>query len=303
MWMPAALLSALLANTAASEAELRFVERARALAADEACDFLSADERAQLETGLRLSRQNLELAGLAGEDIDQLLSRIRVDRRLAACNSEAVQALSASARSAAVEIARTGWIELDGVHRSWHIDRTPYDFVRWPLRQQIGEARFGRAVVSQSRGERETSTALVLPGRSEAVSAVLVVRDASAARTPYDRTRGGLFALPDADPVARFSPPPHARTRYLASGRLSEAQARRLIADEERPGDDTPAHGFTFPQRALEAVAALAPQESAIIELMDGRGGVVTRLYVEAGYLKSALDFSALPYQPEMASR
>lgn len=301
MWMPA-LLFAALTGTAMNEAETRFVERARALAADEACEFLSPAERAQLETGLRLSRQNLELAGLAPDTIEQALARIRTDRALAACDSAAIAAISSSARSAAVEIARTAWIELDGVHHSWNIDRTEYEFVRWPLVQQIGEARFGRAVVSERGPERVVEPALVLPGAGDAVSAVLIVRDAAALPAPYDRTREGLFALPDADPVARFSPPPHARKRYFASGRISEARARRLLTDGERASEE-PAFGFTFPERALEAIAALAPQESAIIELMDGRGVTVHRLYVEAGYLKSALDFSALAYQPAMASR
>lgn len=309
MWMPAALLlTAALGNSAsASEAETNFYVRAEALAADEACGFLTPPERDILQAGLAQARRDLAAAGIAPARIEAALSVIRTDRRLAACASEPVEALAGQARAAAIEVMRQPAQGFAGPRRTWRVDRTRYDFVRWAALQEFGGARFGRAVLSPDStprnriDERELGTALVLAGETAAVSAVLVLRDTGQAAQRYDRTLGGLLALPDGEPLARYSAPPHAERRVVASGRLSAERAQRLFSDGAESGD--PASGFVFPDTALEALAELDPGESAAIELYDSRGLRIDRLWIEAGHLRAALTFAALPYEPSAAVR
>lgn len=304
MWMPAAfLLAAALGNsTSVTEAEAKFYLRAQALAADEACEFLTGPERDILQAGLSQARRDLASAGIEPAQVEAALALIRTDRRLAACTSAPVEALAGDARAAAIEIMRQPVQTFDGPGRSWRVDRTRYDFVRWPVLQEMEDARFGRAVL---RGDpaprdgidaRDQAPVLVLAGERGAVSAVLVLRDTDRAPAPYDRTLGGLLALPDGEPLARYSAPAHAERRILASGKLSDQAARRLLGDAPRP--EAPACGFVFPEASLDGLGELEPYEAAAIELYDSRGERIERIWIEAGHLRAALNFVALPYQP-----
>lgn len=309
MWMSAALFltAALGSSAASSEVETNFYLRAQALAADEACEFLSDPERDILQAGLAQARRDLASAGADSARVESALSRIRTDRRLAACDSEPVQELAGHARAAAIEVMRQPAQGFQGPRRSWRVDRTRYDFVRWPVLQQMEGARFGRAVLRPDPNlrdridDREQGAALVLAGESAAVSAILVLRDIELAPRAYDRTLGGLLSLPDGAPLARYSAPPHAERRIFASQKLSPEHAQRLFSDANKP--EGAASGFVFPDSALEALARLAPGEAAAVELYNARGERIDRLWIEAGHLRAALTFAALPYEPEAAVR
>ncbi len=301
MWMPALLLAAAIGDAAPSEAEANFRIRAQALAADEACDLFAEPERRFLEAGLAQARRDLTAAGLESTRIEAALSRIRADRRMAACDSEPVRAIAETARAAAVEMLRQPTFPFQGTHRTWRVDRTRYDFVRWPVLQEMDGARFGRAVSVPDPNPRdrvdarETAPAFVIAGESEATSAVLVLRDGAKAPEPYDRTLAGLLPPPDGAAIARFSAPPHGERRVFASARLSPERARRLLSEGERA--EAPASGFVFPEETLGLLAALAPNEAAAIELFDARGQRLARYWIEIGHLQAALDFAALPYE------
>lgn len=283
--------------------EATFIGRARAIAADEACDLFDENQRTALESGLSQARRDLRRAGYDGGDIEAALARVRTDRQLADCGSEGVLALAEDYRSAYAGYARQPSLNFEGPRRRWSADRTEYDFVHWPLMQKIDGGHFGRAVLSGPRDEtRQVEPAVVLAGQSEAVSAMLVLRDPTKRAQAYDRTLGGLYALPDGEELARYSAPSHAERRIFASGRIDPAQARILNAGER--GNDLPdAYGFRFPESALTALAALEPQEGAAIELVDNRGRVIDRVWVEAGQLQAALDFASMPYESITASR
>ena len=286
-----ASLTAIAAATAtplpeALAAERAFMMRARALAADEACDLLSPAERRALQAGLEISRVELRAAGAPSHRIDAALARAGADPALTDCRSPVVQGLADAVHGAHRAYMQQRRMRFEGRHRGWDANRGALEPGDWAVVQGIGEtARLGWALGETGDG------ALLLAASVETrpAAAVLTLRDPARA-APTDATAGGLVATASDDPLAAYAPPPWARRTIFASRRIGPDLTARLLA---APAPGSLLSGFEFPPGAFDAMARLDPRESARVELHGSDGSVIEAWWVEIGALRAAIDFIA----------
>ncbi len=284
-----ASLTAIAAATAAPSpealaAERAFMMRARAMAADQACDLFSAAERRALEAGLEVSRAELRAAGAPGHRIEAAFARVGADAALSDCGSQTVAELADAVRGAHRAYMQQRRMRFEGRHRGWDANRGALEPGDWAVVQTLGEdVRLGWAL--DERGDGALMLAASVERRP--ASAVLVLRDPARA-APTDATAGGLVSAGSNDPLSAYAPPAWARRTIFASRRIAPAFAGTLL---QTPQAESPQAGFVFPANAFDAMARLDPRESARVELRGADGAVTTAWWIEIGALRAAVDF------------
>lgn len=279
-----------------SDLEHQFLERARALAADDACELFSEDERTALDRSLERIVADLERSGLSADTIAVAQSRIRTDRALSFCDSNEVRQIAARYRAAYANYLQQPSHNFEGAYRSWTADRTKYEFVRWNLFQDVDGGRFGQARLSTEE-DAPYHIAFAWQGDEKPAMTSLVLRDVAREPDPVDATAGGFLPLPDNKPVARYQPPRYAQTHILASSRGLNASPQGLFGAE----DDSPSSRIqivTFPDTLIEHLAELEPEESVRLEMKNSNGEMMAQYWIEVGQLRHAIDFLALEYKP-----
>ena len=292
--MPGFLIASLTAIAAATAApspealaaERAFMLRARAIAADEACDLFGPAERRAREAGLEVSRAELRAAGAPAHRIDAGFARAAADPALSDCASDEVASLADAVRGAHRAYMQERRRTFSGPHRHWAANRGALEPGDWAVVQSLGgEARLGWALDETGDGALLLATAVA----ARPASAVLVLRDPARA-APTDATAGGLVSAASDDPLAAYGPPAWARRTVFASRRIDDEFAGTLLSVDEPPARRV---GFAFPAHAFDAMAKLDPRESARVELRGADGSVMQAWWIEIGALRAAVDFIA----------
>lgn len=262
-----------LASPAAAEApsaQAVLVERLGLIKLDDRCGLLAQGPRAALEAGASQARGALLRAGWSEARLAELDAAITGAARNRACNDPRTQTAAAEAREAYAQWAHTPVMEFEGWRRSWTARRTTGPN-RWRLSQTIdSNASFG--VREHNSGQ---ALSLVL-NQTSASGARLILRDPR-------RTRPGALDLTArvAYGLEAGAPAPGAATRTFSSARSTE----------QRQGGAAQTV-FTFPGEAFQAMLALDPRESVVIELLGAR--TTQRLLVEVGDIAAARAFLTL---------
>lgn len=258
-----------------------FGERSLAIAVDDRCALLTADERNALNASWLQARGTLLRAGHSADDIRSTFDVITRRAATRSCDSTQAEGLIAGVRNAYTAFSRLPALDYPGGARMWAAQRRRGELPVWTLSQTLADAplppRFG--LYSDPTGE---ALSLFLTEGASASGVAIVLRDAERAREPVDPTLGGLLAITGRPAWARLAPPPHAEFRFWASG-------RRVIDDRLM---------FAFPDTATAALAELDPREAARIELYDARGQLTGQFYVEIGDFAAGLAFLAAQPAP-----
>lgn len=282
--MTPALLPLLLAlSLGQSGAADAYAGRVALAAADTPCGFFSPAERALLDALTARSRDDAVRAGSAPDALDRFETRHRAPP--ASCETLAADA--EAHRLHAEHLAATPEIQFPGLHQAWISERRRRGAPVWRVHQTsaVAPARLG---VSPIR--REDLLVLALRSGEEPAAVRLVMRDPGRQREPLDFTAGGLLPAPYDDPLSAWGAAAGAERRFSASLRLSAEDAARLA-----PASGAAAYAFAFPDRAIEALRALAPRDGVRAEVIGRRGDLVETLWFEAGMFNAALAVLALP--------
>ncbi|MGY6628047.1 MAG: hypothetical protein ACXIVL_05985 [Oceanicaulis sp.] len=250
----------------------------RLRAGDAACALLTGAERRFLDAVLAQARDDAIVAG-AGE---AMLDRYEGAPRTPDCDDAALHALAGAHRARLGVLAEMTQPTLPGRRQSWDVrPLAAAGRPGWRVAQMLGDqpAAFG---LYEERSARAPALALRLD--AVAPRAVMVMRDPARQATPVDRTIGGLRPAPGGDPVSAWGAYAGAEQRFMANGRLAPGTAEHLA-----PAGGAPAYGFTFPDEALAALAALTPREGVRIDLVRLDGRVTQSLWIEVGALRAAL--------------
>ncbi len=262
-----------LASPAAAEAQSPqavLVERLGLIKLDDRCRLLAAGPRAALEAGAAQARGALLRAGWTDGRLSELDAAVDGAARSRACTDPRTPAAAAEAREAYAQWAHTPVMEFEGWRRSWTARRATGPN-RWRLSQAIdSNASFG---VRELSGGQALSLVL---NQTNASGARLILRDPRRSRPgALDLTARVAYGL------EAGAPPPGAATRSFPSTRSTE----------RRPGGAAQTV-FAFTDEAFQAMLALDPRESVVIELLGAR--TTQRLLVEVGDLAAARAFLTL---------
>jgi len=271
-----ALTALILAATPPPQLDHEALLRLRA--GDGACELLTEVERSFLDVVLAQARDD---AVVAGAD-EARLDRYERAARAPACDDMDLLASADAHRARLSALAELTQPTLPGRRQSWTV-RPPAMAGRpgWRVTQMLGDqpAAFG---LYEARGAR--APALALRADAMAPRAVMVMRDPARQASPVDRTIGGLRPAPGGDPVSTWGAYAGGEQRFMANTRLAPETAEHLA-----PAGGAPAYGFTFPDEALNALAALTPREGVRIDLQRLDGRVTQSLWIEVGALRAAL--------------
>lgn len=262
-----------LAGPAAADppgAQAALVERLGLLQLDQRCGLLSPGARAAVEAGAEQARGALLRAGWGYAQLRELEAAVDSAARNRACNDPRTQAAVADAREAYASWARTNVMEFPGWSRSWTARRVTGPN-GWRLSQTIdSSASFG---VRETDGGQHLSLALA---PTSATGARLILRDSRRSNaSALDLTRRVAYGLEAGAPAIG------AATRTYASATRTE----------RRPGGVMQTV-FTFPDAAFQAMLALDPRETVVIEILGAR--TTQRLLVEVGDIAAARAFLTL---------
>lgn len=266
----AALVLASPAAADPPDAQAALVERVGLLQIDQRCRLLAPGARSALEAGAAQARGALLRGGWTNTRVSQLESAVVNAARERACADPRTQAAVAEARAAYDQWARTSVMEFPGWSRAWVARRTT-GINGWRLSQSIdANTTFG---VRERNNAQTLSLALA---RTNAASARLILRDRRRANAaPLDLPTRVAYGLEAGAPAAG------AATLTFPGARAVE---RRTGAAAQTL--------FTFPDAAFQAMLALDPRESVVIELIGARA--TQRLYVEVGDVFAARAFLTL---------
>ena len=269
----AAAAVAVLASPAAADppsAQTALVERLGLLQLDERCRLLTPGARSAVQAGAIQARGALLRAGWTSARLGELETAVTAAARQRACADPRTQAAVADARTAFDQWARTNVMEFPGWSRAW-VARRVTGINGWRLSQTI-DAR-------TSFGIRESSGA-------QALSLVLSETNATGARLILrDRRRTNAEAL---DLTSRIAYGLEAGAPAASAITRTYPSTRRI---ERRPGGITQTV-FSFPDAAFDAMLALDPRESVVIELLGAR--TTQRILVEVGDIAAARAFLTL---------
>lgn len=272
LFFTAAALCALAGLAAADppSAQAAFVERLGLLQIDDRCRLLAPGPRAALEVSAAQARGSLLRGGWTQARLSELERAVNSAARERACADPRTQTAAADARAAHDQFARANVMEFPGWQRAWVARRTT-GINGWRLSQSIdARTNFG---VRESGGAQ--TFALVLSD-TNATGARLILRDRRrTSAEALDLTSRIAYGLEAGAPAAG------AATRTYPSTR----------AVERRPGGATQAV-FSFPNEAFQAMLALDPRESVVIELLGAR--TTQRILVEVGDIAAARAFLTL---------
>ncbi|MCH8490364.1 MAG: hypothetical protein LAT81_10615 [Oceanicaulis sp.] len=250
----------------------------RLRAGDEACALLTPVERSFLDIVLAQLRDD---AVVAGAD-EAMLNRYERAPRVVGCEDPDLHATADAHQMRLNAQAELTQPILPGRRQSWTV-RPPAMAGRpgWRATQMLGDhpAAFG---LYEARGAR--APALALRAEATAPRAVMVMRDPARQASPVDRTIGGLRPAPGGDPLSAWGAYAGGEQRFMANARLAPN-----IAEHLAPAGGAPAYGFTFPDEALNALAALTPREGVRIDLVRLDGRVTQSLWIEVGAVRAAL--------------
>ncbi len=271
-----ALTALLLAATAPPPPDHEALLRLRA--GDAACSLLTPVERRFLDIVLDQARDD---AIVSGAD-EARLDRYERAARTPACDDAILTASAEAHRARLTGLAELTQPTLPGRRQSWTV-RPPAFAGRpgWRVMQIMDDqpAAFG---LYEARGAR--APALALRSAALAPRAVMVMRDPARQAAPVDRTIGGLRPAPGGHPVSAWGAWAGGEQRFMANGRLAPEAAGHLA-----PAGGATAYGFTFPDEALAALAALTPREGVRIDLVQLDGRVTRSFWIEVGAVRAAL--------------
>lgn len=267
----AALMFAAPAAADPPDAQAALVERLGLLQIDQRCRLLAPGPRTALEAGAAQARGALLRGGWTLARVGDLESAVTRAARERACADPRTQSAVADAREAYGHWARTSVMEFPGWSRTWIARRTT-GINGWRLSQAI-DAR-------TTFGVREVANAQMLTlllSDTNAASARLILRDRRRANTAaLDLPARIAYGLEAGAPAAGVA------TRTFPSTRQTE---RRTAVTAQQVA-------FAFPNEAFQAMLALDPRESVVIELIGARA--TQRLYVEVGDIAAARGFLTL---------
>ncbi len=262
-----------LAGPAAAEPpnpQAALVERFGLLQVDQRCRLLAPGARTALEISAAQARGALLRGGWTHARLEELETTVTSAARNRACADPRTQDAVADAREAHDLWTRTNVMEFPGWSRTWTARRTTGPN-GWRLSQTID----ARAVF----GVRDMSGA-------QALSLVLADARAGGARLIL---RDGRRANADAlDLTSRIAYGLQAGAPATGAATRTYSSTRR---EERRTGGATQTV-FSFPDAAFQAMLALDPRESVVIELMGAR--TTERIYVEVGDIAAARRFLTL---------
>ncbi|HRP10640.1 MAG TPA: hypothetical protein PLK37_06375 [Terricaulis sp.] len=273
LFFTAAAAFALTAPAAADPpgAQAVLVERLGLMQLDDRCRLLEPGPRAALEAGAAQARGALLRAGWTHARLGELEAAVDGAARSRACADPRTQSAVADAREAYDQWARTSVMEFPGWSRAWVARRTTGPN-GWRLSQTIdSNASFG---VRDINGAQALSLVL---NQTSATGARLILRDPRRGHAQaLDLTRRVAYGLEAGAPATG------SRTRTFPS----------TLRTERRPGARTTQTVFTFPNAAFEAMLALDPRETVVIEVLGAR--TTQRLLVEVGDIAPARAFLTL---------
>lgn len=272
LFFTAAALCALAGPAAADppSAQAAFVERLGLLQIDDRCRLLAAGPRATLELSAAQARGSLLRGGWTQARLSELERAVTGAARERACNDPRTQTAVTDARAAHDQFARANVMEFPGWQRAWVARRTT-GINGWRLSQSIdARTSFG---VRESGGVQTLSLVL---SETNATGARLILRDRRRTNSEaLDLTSRVAYGLEAGAPAMG------AATRTFPSTRVQE----------RRPGGTTQVV-FAFPNDAFQAMLALDPRESVVIELLGAR--TTQRILVEVGDIAAARAFLTL---------
>ncbi|MGJ3230296.1 MAG: hypothetical protein ACFE0P_00690 [Oceanicaulis sp.] len=278
-----ALAAAQAAPQSGGDAVQTYAARVALQSADAACDLLNPAERALLDALAARSRDDAARAGDPPDALDRFEARHGAPPQ----DCDTARADAQPHRDHAAALAATHEIAFPGLHQSWISERRERGAPLWRVRQTAN----GRpAVLGLHAGPSGDVLTLALRTGAAPAFAVLILRDPARQAAPLDFTAGGLLPAPYADPLSAWGGAAGAQRRIPSRDRLSPETAARLA-----PADGAAALAFTFPDRAVEALRALAPREGVRVELIGARGELVDTVWFEAGMFNAALAVQALP--------
>lgn len=262
-----------LASPAAADppsAQAALVERLGLLHLDQRCRLLTPGMRAAVEAGASQARGALLRSGWTNARLEELDHAVTAAARNRACADPRTQASVEEARASYDAWARTNVMEFPGWSRTWVARRTTGPN-GWRLSQAIdSNLSFG---VRESGGAQALSLAL---NQTSTASARLILRDQRRTdASALNLSRRVAYGLEAGAPGAGVP----TRT-YQAAART-----------ERRPGGTTQTV-FSFPDAAFQAMLALDPRETVVIEVLGARA--TQRLLVEVGDLAAARAFLSL---------
>jgi len=252
-------------------AQVVLVERLGLMQIDDRCRLLAPGPRAALEAGAAQARGALLRAGWTHARLGELEAAVEGAARGRACADPRTQSAVTDARAAYDQWARTSVMEFPGWSRGWIARRTTGPN-GWRLSQTIdSNASFG------VRDLNGAQTLALVMSQTSATGARLILRDRRrASADALDLTRRVAYGL------EAGAPAPGAATRTFPS----------TLRTERRPGGSTMQTVFTFPNAAFDAMLALDPRESIVIEVLGAR--TTQRLLVEVGDIAAARAFLTL---------
>lgn len=247
-----------------------FVERQGLLLVDQRCRLLAPGARTTLEISAAQARGTLLRGGWTQARLGELETAITSAASARACADPRTDAAVADAREAHTLWARTSVMEFPGWSRSWTARRAT-----GPNGWRLSQAIDARAVFGVREMNGAQGLSLVLAD-TRTTGARLILRD---------RRRAGVEALDLTSRVAyglqAGAPATGAATRTFSSTRREERRTGGAMQTV-----------FTFPDAAFEAMLALDPRESVVIELLGAR--TTERMYVEVGDIAAARRFLTL---------
>jgi hypothetical protein len=269
-----------------------YANRIALAAADDECALFSRPERALLDALTARSRDDAARAGDPASALDRFEAGHAVPP--AFCTDAAITTAAEGHRAHADALAQTHEIAFPGVYQDWVSERRDRGVPLWRVRQSN---RDSTAVLGLHAGADGDVMALALRSATAPAFAVIVVRDPARQATPLDFSAGGLLPTPFENALSAWGGASGAHRRISASARLDAEMAARLA-----PAGGVGAYGFAFPDNAILVLRALAPREGIRIDLVDGRGQVLTTLWFEVGMFNAALAVQALELpEPEPA--
>jgi hypothetical protein len=254
----------------APDAQSALVERLGLLHIDARCALLTPGARGALEAGAAQARGALLRSGWTPARVTQLEGAVTRAAGERTCTDARTQAAVAEAREAYAHWARTSVMEFPGWSRGWTARRTT-GINGWRLSQAINtQATFG---VREIAGAQNLSLVVT---ETSATSARVIVRDTR-------RANAAALDLPTriAYGLEAGAPAAGAATRTFPGVRREERRTRlgtQIV--------------FTFPDAAFQAMLALDPRESVVIELIGAR--TTERVFVEVGDIAAARTFLTL---------